>query len=96
MKFGTRVLVRRGSENIAPGRPGHLRTVQGVLVGARRTERLVRLLQDDPDAVAGPNKEGEAGCWSASAVSEGLPPLVIASRSGAKVLILTDVESYLS
>lgn len=67
MRFGTLVLVQRGGSP-ASGTPGCLRHVRGVLVGALRCERRVRLLEDDPLDTVGWNKKGQIGWWSCSAV----------------------------
>jgi hypothetical protein len=68
MRFGTQVLVTRGSGK--PGTRGSRRMVQGVLVGARGHERFVRLLEDDPLDTVGWNKAGQIGHWSASVVTQ--------------------------
>ena len=68
MKFGTKVLVTRGSEGRPPETPGAHRKVRGVLIGARGYERIVRLLEDDPLDTVGWNKAGDVGNWSVSAV----------------------------
>lgn len=67
MRFGARVLVRRGSLSRVDG-PGHGRWVTGILIGAHGHERLVRLTQDDPMDTVGWNKAGDVGWWSKSAV----------------------------
>jgi hypothetical protein len=79
MKFGTIVIVERGSEGIPNGRPGCKRNVFGTLVFARGHERWVKLLQDDPfDSLPqmGWNKKGAVGNWSASVVKDSLGALV--------------------
>lgn len=69
MKFGTAVLVERGSPGQPVGAPGHLREVRGVLVGRRGHESIVRLTEDDPFATVGYcTKAGDIGHWSSSAV----------------------------
>lgn len=72
MRFGTHVIVTRGSEGNAPGTPGCLREVRGVYVGASGPNRLVRLLEDDPLDSCGPpigwTRTGDVGHWCASAV----------------------------
>jgi len=69
MRYGTLVLVKRGSPNIKFG-PGRLRKVKGVLIGNKGSRRDVRLLQNDPDATIGYcTKKGDVGWWSASCVS---------------------------
>jgi hypothetical protein len=69
MKFGTKVVVTRGGGN-RPGTPGCKRKVHGVLVGARKHERYVKLLEDDPLDTVGWNKAGDIGWWSTSVVCE--------------------------
>jgi hypothetical protein len=70
MQFGEVVAVRRGSPGNPPGTPGSLRTVKGILIGARRLQKRVRLLQDDPLAtVEYCTRKGEKGWWSASQVT---------------------------
>lgn len=69
MKFGTRVLVKRGGHQLPhPGGVGAERTVKGILVGARGTERYVKLTQDDPFDTVGWSKAGQVGHWGADAV----------------------------
>lgn len=68
MRFGTKVLVERGGHSRPPGTPGSFRLVPGVLVGARGHDRFVRLLVDDPLAIAGWTKAGQVGCWPASSL----------------------------
>lgn len=69
MKFGSTVLVTRGSEGVYLGHPGCLRRVKGTLIGRRGKMSLVRLLQDDPLATVGYcTKEGEVGQWDTSCV----------------------------
>jgi hypothetical protein len=71
MKFGTKVLVHRGSEGRPQGTPGCARWVKGTLIGARGHERYVRLDQDDPYATLGwCTKKGDVGNWSNSVVKE--------------------------
>ena len=69
MKFGTPVIIERGSLTRTEG-PGCKREVKGVLVGARGNDRIVRLSQDDPEDTCGWNKVGDVGRWSASAVRQ--------------------------
>lgn len=70
MRFGTEVIVTRGSKNYPPGTPGSLREVRGVLIGANgKHTRIVRLLEDDPFATCDYClKAGDVGHWSPSAV----------------------------
>lgn len=68
MRYGTIVLVKRGSEQIQSG-PGRLRYVKGVYIGGSSWQRKVRLLWDDPDATVGYcTKKGGVGHWSKSCV----------------------------
>ena len=69
MRFGTRVIVTRGGGAPA-GTRGCTREVRGVLVGAYKKERYVRLLEDDPLDTVGWNRAGHVGHWSQSAVRE--------------------------
>jgi hypothetical protein len=69
MKFGTIVLVHRGSSGNPPGTPGCKRTVRGVLVGARGANRRVRLLKSDPLSALGYcTRAGDIGWWARSQV----------------------------
>jgi len=68
VKFGTVVVVERGSKNREPGTPGSLRLVKGVLVGALGPQRRVRLLEDDPLDTVGWSKRGHIGWWGSSVV----------------------------
>ena len=71
MRFGSPVLVTRGSLNRNPSfGPGFGREVQGTLIGARGNQVLVRLEQNDPNASVGPFHKGETGWWSRSAVNQ--------------------------
>jgi hypothetical protein len=68
MRFGTKVLVKRGGG--APvGKPGCKRYVPGTLVGARGDDRWVRLDVDDPLDTIGWDRAGTVGNWGASAVT---------------------------
>jgi hypothetical protein len=70
MKFGTTVLILRGSAGHPKGTPGCLRFVKGVLIGARGKQRRVKLLEDDPLATCDYClRSGDIGWWSASAVN---------------------------
>jgi len=70
MRFGTAVLVRRGSRGNLAGTPGCLRSVRGIYVGAYGNCAIVRLLEDDPLATVGYcTKAGDVGQWSDSCVS---------------------------
>lgn len=69
MKFGTEVIVNRGSPGSPKGKPGHLRDVRGVLVGRRGWQSIVRLTEDDPYATVGYcTKAGDVWHWSSSVV----------------------------
>lgn len=68
MRFGTMVLVLRGSTDPNRRGMGRSREVVGVLVGAMGQERYVRLLDDDPYDTVGWNKAGCVGHWSSSCV----------------------------
>jgi len=68
MRYGTHVLVQRGSARIKKG-PGKLRLVHGVYIGGKGEQRKVRLLHDDPYATVDfCTKLGDIGYWSASCV----------------------------
>lgn len=69
MRFGTRVIVTRGGGG-APGTRGCTREIRGILIGAYRNERTVRLLEDDPLDTVGWNRAGHVGHWGKSAVRE--------------------------
>lgn len=70
MRFGDKVMVRRGSERILSG-PGRLREVPGVLVGRRGRQSIVRISVDDPDATVDYcTRAGDVGSWATSAVRE--------------------------
>lgn len=69
MRFGSKVIVQRGSARLPAGTPGSLREVRGVLVGAQGVRRHVRLSHDDPLATVGYcTRQGDAGWWPRSAV----------------------------
>lgn len=68
MRFGSRVIIARGSAARPSGEPGSAREVPGVLVGAHGHQRRVRLLADDPLDTAGWGRAGDTGEWPASAV----------------------------
>lgn len=71
MKFGTRVRVHRGGDYAPQGHPGCRRWVVGVLIGANRNQRTVRLVEDDPlSTIQEWSRAGDVGRWSASAVQE--------------------------
>ena len=73
MRFGTVVYVQRGSERLR-GKPGGLRVVRGVLIGAQGHGRRVRLIENDRLATVGYcTKRGDVGWWSASVVSDRKP-----------------------
>lgn len=67
MKFGTKVLVTRGSAGIKSG-PGVLRTVKATLIGAYGDTRIVRLDQNDPLTMFGCFLKGDHGSFGKSAV----------------------------
>jgi hypothetical protein len=70
MRFGSEVLVWRGSTRIPFGTPGHHRQVRGILIGRRKHQALVRLTEDDPYATGGYCLHaGDVGWWSASQVT---------------------------
>jgi len=70
MKYGTRVIVRRGSMGRIPtGERGCGRDVKGVLIGSRGNEMIVRLSEDDLLDTVGWSMAGDVGRWSKSAVS---------------------------
>ena len=71
MKFGTRVLVLRGSPGRPDGTLGCSRMVAGVLIWARGNELWVRLLEDDPFDTIGWCKAGDVGHWGNDSVIEG-------------------------
>lgn len=66
MRFGTVVDVHRGGGRVRG--PGRGRVVRGVLIGAKGNDRIVRLLEDDPDDTVGWRKRGDVGRWGAEAV----------------------------
>lgn len=69
MRFGTRVLVRRGSTGHPPGDPGCDRLVKGVMIGGHGHAAIVRLTEDDPLATVGYCLHaGDVGWWSRSAI----------------------------
>jgi hypothetical protein len=69
MRFGTKVLVTRGSAGCLPGTPGALRTVRGVLVGASDHQCFVRLTEADPlSSILEWSHPGDIGTWEASQV----------------------------
>jgi hypothetical protein len=68
MRFGTLVMITRGSPGRPAGAPGCLRHVRGVLIGALGWQRRVRLAEDDPHDTVGWRRRGDMGWWSASAV----------------------------
>jgi len=73
MKFGTKVIVTRGSEGNPPGSPGCLREVRGILIGAYKNTRRVRLTESDPlepIPSIGWSKPGDVGNWATSQVRE--------------------------
>lgn len=93
MKFGTIVMVQRGSRGRAFGTPGCLRYIAGRLLGARGHQRFVRLLQDDALATVGYcTTAGSTGQWSASVVTPlhdepaGQARQVVAIRDGQQFL----------
>jgi len=93
MKFGTVVMVQRGSVGRAYGTPGCLRYVAGRLLGARGHQRYVRLLQDDPFATVGYCTDaGSTGQWDDSVVAllhdepAGQRRQVVAIRDGQQFL----------
>lgn len=70
MKFGTKVVVIRGSRGIQRPNPGHLREVEGICIGKRGPNVRVRLTQDDPAATVGYcEHKGDVGWWSKSVVT---------------------------
>jgi len=70
MKFGTKVLVIRGSLLRTNGTPGCKRVVKGILIGAYEHQRIVRLTENDPFDTVGWSKKGSIGCWEVSQVKE--------------------------
>jgi len=66
MKFGTNVIVNRGSAGNTG--LGKLRQVRGILVGARQNQRFVRLTEDDPFSAHGWDKVGQIGRFAKSSV----------------------------
>jgi hypothetical protein len=69
MRFGSKVMVLRGSDGNPPGTKGCLREVQGILIGWIGPDALVRLDEDDPfDACGIWVKRGDVGHWSKSVV----------------------------
>lgn len=68
VRFGTVVLVHRGG-GAPKGTRGCSREVLGILIGARKHERIVRLLEDDPlSTIVEWSKAGDVGRWSGDAV----------------------------
>jgi hypothetical protein len=69
MRFGDRVWVERGSAGRPAGKPGCLRRVRGVLLFARKHNRFVRLVEDDPQSTIPEwSHAGDIGHWSGSLV----------------------------
>jgi len=69
MRFGTNVILTRGSQNRDPVfGPGFGREVKAVLIGARGKQVRCRLTEDDPNAGIGPEPAGTIGWWSKSAI----------------------------
>ena len=93
MKFGSIVMIQRGSVSQAYGTPGCLRYIAGRLLGARGNQRFVRLLQPDPLATVGYCTEaGQAGQWSASAV---VPLVNEPPESRRQVVAIRDGQQFL-
>lgn len=64
MRFGTRVLIRRGGHDHP--KPGQFRYVRATYIGAVEFQVKCRLEQDDPDDTVGWNKKGMIGMWGRS------------------------------
>jgi len=73
IRFGSKVIVQRGSPGNPPGTKGCLRSVKGVLLKRRGHNCLVKLTQDDPlSTFPDLSLTGHNGWWSESVVTEDL------------------------